>query len=78
MTNGGTWSAYHGGGGQHTGTVCSPARVIVKTGAGSNAIDTWDGCHEVILCDSGKTGFAGVEADADDDIHGTCNSVVKH
>jgi hypothetical protein len=78
MTNGGTWSAYNGGGGQHIGTICSPARVIVKTGKGANSIDTWDGCHEVVFCDSGSSGFAAVEADASDDIHGTCSAVVKH
>ena len=75
---GGTWSAYRGGGGQHAGGPCSPAQVIVHSGSGANAINTWNGCHEIVYCDPVPGGFAGVEADATDDIHGNCGSVVKH
>jgi hypothetical protein len=78
MLHGGTWSAYQGGGGQHTGAPCSPARVIVTTGSGANSVDAWDGCHEVINCNAAAGGFSGVEVDASDDVHGTCSSVVKH
>jgi hypothetical protein len=78
MLKGGTWSGYQGGGGMHTGEPCSPARVIVTTGAGANSINAWDGCHEVINCNAVAGAFTGVEVDADDDVHGKCSSVVKH
>ena len=78
LVRGGTWSAYQGGGGQHAGAPCSPARVIVTTGSGANMINAWDGCHEVINCNAAAGGFSGVEVDATDDVHGTCSSVVKH
>ncbi len=78
LVNGGTWSAYSGGGGQHAGTSCSPARVSVITGSGANSVESWDGCNEVIFCDSGSRGFAGVDADAFDSIRGRCSSVVRH
>ena len=78
LVNGGTWSAYQGGGGLHTGTPCSPARVIVITGKGSNSVNTWDGCHEVVQCNSVSGGLALVEADASDDVTGKCMSVIKH
>jgi hypothetical protein len=78
LVNGGTWGAYAGGGGQHAGTVCSPARVIITSGKGANSIDTWDGCHEVVNCNATPGAFTGVEVDASDDVHGTCTSVVKH
>ena len=78
LAAGGTWSAYAGGGGQHTGTTCSPARVIVTTGKGANSVNSWDGCTETIHCDLGPGDFAGVEVDASDEIDGKCSSVVKH
>jgi hypothetical protein len=78
MANGGTWSAYQGGGGQHAGGPCAPARVIVTSGAGPNSIDTWDGCHEVVNCSAASGAFTGVEVDASDDVRGPCTSVVKH
>jgi hypothetical protein len=78
LVNGGTWSAYQGGGGLHTGTPCSPARIIVTTGNEANSINAWDGCHEVINCNTVSGGFAAVEADSIDDIHGKCASVIKH
>ena len=78
MTNGGTWSAYYGGAGQHAGTNCSPARVIVKTGRGANSINTWDGCHEVVYCNSFSGAISAIESDASDDIHGNCTGVIKH
>lgn len=78
LVNGGTWSAYAGGGGQHAGGPCSPANVMVTTGSGSNSINTWDGCREVVYCDTGASGFAAVEADAIDTIRGHCNSIIKH
>jgi len=77
LTNGGTWSAYEGGGGQHTGP-CSPARVIVTTGKGANSINTWNGCHEVVQCNTAAGALAMVEADANDDVTGKCTSVIKH
>ncbi len=78
MMNGGSWSAYQGGGGEHAGTPCSPARVIVITGAGATSVNAWDGCHEVVQCNDVKGAFSGVEVDASDDVHGKCSSVVKH
>jgi hypothetical protein len=78
LMHGGTFGAYQGGGGQHTGAPCSPANVIVTTGTGANSIDTWDGCHEVINCNTAPGAFTGVEVDATDDVHGKCSSVVKH
>ncbi len=78
MARGGTWSAYAGGGGQHTGTPCSPERVIVRTGSGANSIDTWDGCREAVFCDAAPSAFSGVEADGFDEIRGNCSSVVRH
>jgi len=76
---GGTWSAYEGGGGQHTGP-CSPVPVTVQTGPGGPAVvvTSWDGCPETVICDSPKTVFAAVEADAADTIRGTCSSIVRH
>ncbi len=78
LLNGGTWSAYAGGGGQHIGGPCSPASVTIVTGSGMNSVNTWDGCRETIYCDTGASGFAGVEVDAMDTVRGHCNSVVKH
>ena len=78
MLQGGTWSGYQGGGGMHTGEPCSPARIIVTTGAGVNAINAWDGCHEVINCKAVAGAMTGVEVDGDDDVHGKCTSVIKH
>ncbi len=78
LVNGGTWSAYAGGGGQHAGTTCSPARVIVTTGKGATSVESWDGCHEIVQCSSVKGAFAAVDADASDDITGKCASIVKH
>lgn len=78
FVNGGTWSAYAGGGGQHTGTSCSPARVIVTAGKGATSIESWDGCHEIVQCGSVTGAFVGVDADASDDITGKCASIVKH
>lgn len=77
LVGGGTWSAYEGGGGQHTGP-CSPARVIVNGGNGPNPtmINSWNGCHEVVHC--GTSGTVAVEADATDDISGKCLTIVKH
>lgn len=78
FVKGGTWSAYSGGGGQHTGTSCSPARVIVTAGKGVTSIESWDGCHEIVQCGSLKGSLATVDADANDDITGKCASIVKH
>lgn len=77
LVGGGTWSAYEGGGGVHTGP-CSPARVIVNGGNGPNPtmINSWNGCHEVVQC--GTSGMVAVEADATDDISGKCLTIVKH
>jgi hypothetical protein len=76
---GGTWSAYEGGGGQHTGP-CSPVPVTVQTGPDGLAVvvTSWDGCPETVICDSPKTMFTAVEADAADTIRGTCSSIVRH
>ena len=78
LVKGGTWAAYEGGGGQHAGGPCAPAKVLVKTGAGANSIDSWNGCHEIVYCDTGNNGFAGIDADASDEINGKCNSVIRH
>lgn len=78
LVKGGTWSAYAGGGGQHAGGPCSPARVIVTTGAGANSVNSWDGCHEVVQCNTAAGALAMVEADGTDDITGKCTSIVKH
>jgi hypothetical protein len=78
LVKGGTWAAYEGGGGQHAGGPCAPAKVLVKTGEGSNSVDSWNGCHEIVYCDTGNSGFAGVEADSSDEISGKCNSTVRH
>ena len=76
---GGTWSAYEGGGGQHTGP-CSPVPVTVQTGPDGPAVvvTSWDGCPETVICDSPATVLAAVEADAADTIRGTCSSIVRH
>lgn len=78
LVKGGTWAAYEGGGGQHAGGPCAPAKVLVKTGSGANSVDSWNGCHEIVYCDTGNSGFAGVEADSSDEINGKCNSTVRH
>jgi hypothetical protein len=78
LVNGGTWSAYQGGGGQHAGTPCSPAHVIVTTGTGANAVNAWDGCNEVVHCNSVTGAFTAVEVDASDSVTGKCTSIVKH
>ena len=78
LVKGGTWAAYQGGGGQHSGGPCAPAKVLVKTGSGANSVDSWNACHEIVYCDTGNSGFAGVEADASDEINGKCNSLVRH
>lgn len=73
MPNGGTASAYQGGGGQHTGSTCFSSLTIKASGMGS--VNTWNGCHETVICGS-KT--IVVEADSTDSIRGQCMSVVKH
>ena len=78
LVKGGTWAAYEGGGGQHAGGPCAPAKVLVKTGSGANAIDAWNGCRETIYCDTGNSGFAGGDVDASDEVNGKCNSVIRH
>ncbi len=78
FVNGGTWAAYAGGGGQHAEGPCAPAKVLVKTGAGSNSVESWNGCHETVYCDTGKDGFAGVDADSSDEINGKCTSIIRH
>jgi hypothetical protein len=76
---GGSWSAYGGGGGQHTGP-CSPVPVTVQTGPDglTVVVTSWDGCPETVICDSPATMFTAVEADAADTIRGTCSSIVRH
>jgi hypothetical protein len=77
---GGSWSAYQGGGGQHAGGVCSPAAVTVETGPDGSAVqvNAWNGCPEAIVCNSPPSVFTAVEADASDEIRGTCKSVILH
>ncbi len=78
--NGGTWSAYAGGGGQHAGGPCSPVPVTVKTGPGGGAIsvNAWNGCPESVVCDSPPSVFSAVESDAADMIKGKCSSMLRH
>lgn len=74
--NGGSWAAYQGGGGQHSGEPCAPAAATIRTGGQMTSVTSWDGCHETVICITG--GFSGVEADASDTIRGNCTSVVRH
>jgi len=77
---GGTWAAYAGGGGQHTGGPCSPAPVTIKTGADGEvvSVNSWNGCKETVICNSPASMFTAVEADNADEIRGTCSSIVRH
>ena len=77
--NGGTWAAYAGGGGQHAHP-CSPVPVTVQTGpdGGMVSVDSWNGYPETVICDSPKTMFTGIEADAADTVRGSCSSIVRH
>ncbi|HTU80792.1 MAG TPA: hypothetical protein VMF61_01605 [Candidatus Acidoferrales bacterium] len=80
MNGGGTWSAYDGGGGEHVDGPCASGHVTVYTGGArtGTSVDSWDGCHETVVCVKAKASFAGVEADAFDVVDGKCGSIVRH
>ena len=60
-------------------TACSPAPVLIKTGAGANVLALNNGCHETIDCSlTGKSGLAGGDVDAADTIKGGCSNLIKH
>lgn len=76
--NGGTFSAYAGGGGQHAGGPCSPVALMVKTGGPVTSVNLWNGCHDTVYCDSAPSEFSAAEVDATDVVRGKCTSVIKH
>ncbi|HXQ45644.1 MAG TPA: hypothetical protein VN806_03460 [Caulobacteraceae bacterium] len=77
---GGTWSSYAGSGGEHASGPRSPAPVTVQTGSGGGAmsVNSWNGCHETVICNSSAAEFTAAEVDAADTLRGTCSSVIKH
>ncbi len=76
--NGGTFSSYQGGGGQHTGAPCSPVALLVKTGGPVTSVNVWNGCHDTVYCDSAPGEFSAAEVDATDVVRGKCTSVIRH
>jgi hypothetical protein len=78
--NGGTWSAYAGGGGEHAGGPCAPALVTVQTGPGGPtvSVNSWDGCPETVICNSPAAVIAAAEVDAADTVRGTCSALIRH
>jgi hypothetical protein len=40
-------------------------------------VDVWNGCSETVICNV-KTQVANVQADAIDNVHGHCFSLVRH